>query len=319
MGENYSAVIVTHNRLKLLKECLEHVENQTAAAGRIIVVDNASEDGTTQYLREKSAADPRYTIIECRQNTGGAGGFERGIEYVCRISDREQTDCVLLMDDDAILNVDYMEKILAKRRINETYQAFAGTVQSNSAIDIWHRRRKVKNGIRQKLCPVSDYEKEDFECDIASFCGMVVDMDIIKKVGLPCGEYFIWNDDVEYSLRINKYTKFLVIPSARLNHKTAERKKKYPHRRYDWHEYYGIRNRLLYVRKHGTAWDRLINRADMFVNIVFRNWIFGILRMDGYDWKYENTLIRKAYRDADVFYVESDIKRKPEEIYEWGE
>lgn len=319
MGENYNVVIVTHNRLKLLKECLEHVENQTAAAARIIVVDNASEDGTTQYLREKGIADARYAIIECAQNIGGAGGFEKGIEFVHRAADKEQTDCVLLMDDDAILNVDYMEKVLAERRTSGSYHAFAGTVESSGVIDIWHRRRKVKNGIRQKLCPVSDYEKEVFECDIVSFCGMVVDMDVINKVGLPCGEYFIWNDDVEYSLRINKFTKFLVIPSARLNHKTAKRKKEYPHRRYDWHEYYGIRNRLLYVRKHGTAWDRLVNRADMFVNIVFRNRIFALIRMDGYDWKYENALVRKAYRDADEFYVECDIRRKPEGILEWGE
>ncbi len=54
MEENYVVVIVTHNRLELLKECLTHVEAQTTAAMQIIVVDNASEDGTAQFLREKA-------------------------------------------------------------------------------------------------------------------------------------------------------------------------------------------------------------------------------------------------------------------------
>lgn len=315
MDESYNVIIVTHNRLSLLKECLEHVESQTAAAERIIVVDNASEDGTRQYLRTKKAEDARYVIIECAQNAGGAGGFEKGVEFVCALYDREQTECVLFIDDDAMLDADYMEKILEQRRMHRSHQAFAGTVETNGAVDLFHRRRKGKYGIMLKCCPDNDYEKEVFECDIASFCGMVVDTDIIKKAGLPCGEYFIWNDDVEYSLRICQYTKFLVIPSAKLNHRTGANESKYPHRRYDWREYYGIRNRLLYVRKHGTALDMLVNRADMFVNIVFRNWLFGLLKMDGYDWKYENTLVHKAYQDAKHFYT----VREPEEVCGWGE
>lgn len=81
MGENYVVVIVTHNRLELLKECLMHVEEQTVAAMEIIVVDNASNDGTAQFLREKSMHG-RYRILTCTENVGGAGGFERGVRLV---------------------------------------------------------------------------------------------------------------------------------------------------------------------------------------------------------------------------------------------
>lgn len=262
MGESYVVVIVTHNRLDFLKDCLMHVESQTVAAKWIIVVDNASEDDTAQYLREKSA-NSQYRIITCTENIGGAGGFEKGIGAVLCM---EQIDCVLLIDDDAMLSNDYMEKILTGRRNNINYQAFAGAVEDHGAIDVWHRRRKASHGIRLKHCPVSDYKKDYFSCDIASFCGMVVG--------------------------------FLVIPSARLIHRTITKEKSYPHRRYDWREYYGIRNRLWYVQKHGSVLDRLVNGADMFCNIVFRNWLFGALKMDGYDWMYEKTLVRRAYRDA---------------------
>lgn len=311
MGENYVVVVVTYNRLELLKDCLAHIENQTATAKAIIVVDNASEDGTAQYLEEK-AADSRYEIISCEQNIGGAGGFEKGIRLALFM---EQIDCVLLIDDDAMIDSNYMELIFEGRRKHCNYQAFAGVVEDHGTIDVWHRRRKAKHGIRLKNCPVSDYAEEYFPCDIASFCGMVVETDVMRKAGLPCGEYFIWNDDVEYSLRLNQYTRFLVVSAARLDHMTSKSDVSYPHRRYDWREYYGIRNRLWYVRKHGTILDRLVNRTDMFCNIVFRNWLFGILKTDGYDWMYEKELVRRAYRDA----KKSSQPIRRGEICEWDE
>ena len=46
-----AAVVVTYNRLSLLKECLEAISLQTCKVNSIIVVNNASTDGTTEYLQ----------------------------------------------------------------------------------------------------------------------------------------------------------------------------------------------------------------------------------------------------------------------------
>ncbi len=306
MAADYAVVVVTHNRLELLKECLEQVEGQTFPPKKIIVVNNASTDGTAEYLQKCKANKLCYQIIACVENLGGAGGFEKGIQTAAEV----KTDCVLMIDDDAIPEKNYMEKIMEARQRYPAYQAFAGTVMSAGRIDTFHRRNIARPGLRLKNCPENRYmgkkEGQPFACDIASFCGMVIDQELIRKAGLPCGEYFIWFDDTEYSIRINRFTQFLVIPEARLEHKTAGDRQKYPHRRYDWREYYGIRNRILCVKKHGNVLDRAVNGADMFCRIVFRNWLFGVVNMDGYDWAYENRLVRKAYRDA----KESDIARK---------
>ncbi len=298
MTGDYAVVVVTYNRLKLLKECLGQIEDQTVPARKIIVVNNASTDGTTEYLREYKEKDSRYGIITCAENTGGAGGFERGVEA----AGREKTECILLIDDDAILHRDYMEKIMDARKCNPDYQAYAGAVMTDGEIDTAHRRNVIRPGLRTKKCSENCYTgknaKQTFACDIASFCGMVIDRALIRKVGLPCGAYFIWHDDTEYSIRINQYTRFLVIPTARLDHKTTANSKRYPHRRYDWREYYGIRNRITCVKMHGSMLDRAVNGIDMFWNIVFRNWLFSVVHMDDYDWKYEKYLVREAYRDA---------------------
>ncbi|MCM1123039.1 MAG: glycosyltransferase [Eubacterium sp.] len=298
MASDYAVVVVTYNRLALLQECLEQVERQTLPPRKIIVVDNASTDGTAAYLRECEREKACYQIITCAENTGGAGGFERGM----RAAEREDVTCLLMIDDDAILAVDYMEKIMEARRHYPAYRAYAGMVMTADRIDTYHRKNIIRPGLLQRNCPEECYTDRHagapFACDVASFCGMVVDRALVNRVGLPCGAYFIWNDDTEYSLRLNRYTRFLVIPEAQLDHKTTAYVKKYPHRRYDWREYYGIRNRLLYVRKHGNMLDRVVNRVDMFCHIVLRNWLFGIVNMDGYDWKYEKRLVREAYRDA---------------------
>ena len=298
MACDYAVVVVTYNRLKLLKECLEQVEDQTTPAKRIIVVNNASEDGTTEYLQECKERNPYYRVITCAENTGGAGGFAKGIEAAAE----EKTECILLIDDDAILAGDYMEKIMAARQHYPDYKAYAGAVMTNGRIDIYHRRNMVRPGLMMKNCPENCYTGDKvgqpFACDIASFCGMVIDRELIGKVGFPCGDYFLWFDDTEYSIRINRHTRFLVIPDAQLDHKTMANVRQYPHRRYDWREYYGIRNRIMCVKRHGNLLDRAVNGADMFCRIIFRNWLFGMIHMDDYDWEYEKCLVREAYRDA---------------------
>ena len=169
MAADYAVVVVTYNRLELLKECLKQVENQTVPAKRIIVVNNASTDGTAEYLRECKEKNKQYRTITCMENLGGAGGFAKGIQ----VSTEEKVDCVLMIDDDAILRNDYMENIMEARQYYPDYQAFAGTVMTAGRIDTWHRRNIAKPGMRLINCPENSYtgkyEGQPFACDIASF------------------------------------------------------------------------------------------------------------------------------------------------------
>lgn len=206
-------------------------------------------------------------------------------------------DCVLLIDDDAIIAEDFMERILTARNTYPEYKAFAGAIETNGKIDTFHRRNLRKTGLRSKNVREKEYQKNCFVCDIASFCGMVVDTDLIRKIGLPHAEYFISFDDTEYSLRILRHNRFLVVTGAVLNHKTNIAGQRYP-RRYSWKDYYAVRNRILMVREHGNIVDRVINFADIFMHVIFRNWIFGMIRRDHYDWKYERNLVKAAVKDS---------------------
>lgn len=289
----YAIVIVTYNRKQLLQECVENAYRQTIPAQSIIIINNASTDGTEKYLRELAAQSTIYDIINLSKNIGGAGGFSKGIERAVQ----KGVERVLLIDDDAMLERDYMEKLLKAHGIHPNYQAFAGTVKVNDTIDTFHRRDVSRPGLFFRNCEKEKYNQPQFECEIASFCGMLVDIALIKEIGLPHEEYFIWHDDAEYSLRIRKYSKFLVITDAILNHKTKPASIT-GKRKYDWREYYAVRNRILMVREHGNLTDRVINSIDLFINVIFRNWLFAVLKYDHYDWKYERLLVKKAIKNA---------------------
>ncbi len=302
---NYTVVIVTYNREQLLRECVDCVRNQSIPPKSIIIVNNASTDNTNDYLNTLKIQGEIFDIINLSQNLGGSGGFAKGIARALE----KDVDCVLLIDDDAIIIKEYMEKILQKRQQYPKYKAFAGTVKVDGIIDTSHRRNLLRIGLKSKKCDEQKYVQAYFLCDIASFCGMVVDVNLIQKIGLPHEEYFIWYDDTEYSLRIHQYTRFLVVTGAELNHKTKLNIKSHP-RRYDWKEYYAIRNRLLMVREHGNLIDRIVNFVDLFIHVIFRNWLFGVIRRDGYDWKYEKDLLKKAIKNFKQKTMENIILKR---------
>ena len=109
MEASVSAVIVTYNRKVLLERCLSAVLGQTRAPDRVIVVDNASTDGTEAHLRNLGLLDI-HTVVYVRltENTGGAGGFFEGTK---RAYEDGCSHC-WLMDDDGVPDEDCLERLL---------------------------------------------------------------------------------------------------------------------------------------------------------------------------------------------------------------
>lgn len=158
----YAVVIVTYNREKLLRECVDNVGRQTAAPDSIIIVNNASTDNTSNYLEKLNNKDGRFDIMNLPHNIGGAGGFAKGIER----SLEKDVDCILIIDDDAMIAIDYMEKILQARQHNTQYKAFAGTLKTDRKIDTFHRRNLQRTGLMSKNCKEQEYRQPCFACDI---------------------------------------------------------------------------------------------------------------------------------------------------------
>ena len=102
-----NCVVVTYNRLALLRECLAAIEKQTYPIHKVIVIDNCSTDGTEDFLKAY-AVRPQFQVIRTEQNIGGAGGFSLGV----KTSALGGGDYTWMMDDDTIPSPEALEALM---------------------------------------------------------------------------------------------------------------------------------------------------------------------------------------------------------------
>lgn len=202
MDKKVVAIVVTYNRKKLLKECLEAIFAQTVRIDTLILIDNASTDGTNEFLKENGFMDrPGFSYNLMDSNLGGSGGFYEGMK---RVSD--DADWVWIMDDDTIPNPDCLEKLLkASTIIKEDASFFASSVfgPENEPMNVPSVDFSLtENGypdwyfnLNQKMVKIKN----------ATFVSLLIRGAALKKCGLPCRDYFIWGDDTEYTTRLTTH------------------------------------------------------------------------------------------------------------------
>lgn len=196
-----NSVIVTYNRLPLLKECVVAVKNQTYPIEQIFIVDNNSKDGTREYL-ETLVNDDQIIVITLSENIGGAGGFSEGIKK----SVMAGVDWVWVMDDDTVPDKDALKELIS----GVTVSGNVGYVCSKV---VWvdgmvHKMNVPFFGPQgQGLIPINYYTNiaDVLLIQSASFVSVLINSEAVYKVGLPIKEFFIWGDDIEFTTRISKY------------------------------------------------------------------------------------------------------------------
>ncbi|MGW9629770.1 glycosyltransferase [Agromyces sp. NPDC055520] len=206
------AVVVAYNRRDLLVEVLEALAAQRHPLARVVVVDNASTDDSAEIAR---AAGDLVDLVSLRRNTGGAGGFAAGMAIAL---DRHEADWLWLMDDDTVPTPDAVATLLA---------AVAGTdvVAAGSRV-IWTDGTEHPMNTPRAKPFVSKSERAaaarrgGVAIRSTSFVSMLVRADVVREVGLPIADYFIWNDDFEYSTRVLRGRRGLHVPASVVVHKT---------------------------------------------------------------------------------------------------
>lgn len=205
-------LIITYNRLALLKECIQAVLGQTWNSFDILVIDNHSTDGTWEYLQALEGKDS-ISFLRLGQNTGGSGGFHIGIrEALCRGYSH-----IWLMDDDTVPDSHAAERLLSADRLLGKYGFLVNLpiwkdgslCKMNLPLPGQFRREKGRI-LQEGLLPVRK----------ATFVSMLLKAEIVREVGLPIKEFFIWGDDQEYTERISKKYKCYLVLSSVVQHKT---------------------------------------------------------------------------------------------------
>jgi GT2 family glycosyltransferase len=205
------AVVVTFNRRELLLECLAAIEAQTHPVAEIIVVDNASSDGTPDAIVERH---PDVTLYELPVNLGGAGGFAFGVAAA-----RPHAGQIWLMDDDAAPLPDALEHLLAAR---DRYPGPTPAIVASRVISA--DGQPIPMNVPRERPFVSAKERADaaaagcMAIRSASFVSVLVDGLAARCNDLPVADYFIWNDDFEYTTRLLRSSVGLMCPDSVTRH-----------------------------------------------------------------------------------------------------
>ncbi len=193
---NVAAVVVTYNRLTLLKENINALLNQSVPCD-IIIIDNASTDGTKEYIQ--TIREDRVIYESTGKNLGGAGGFSFGMRTVEKLGYKY----AWIMDDDSVPQGDALESLLNKAKLlNDEFSYLASLVYwtDNTIFPMNFPTYDRKN--RLGICPELISKYKIMPINTASFVGCFVNISVSKKVGLPIAEFFIYGDDVEYTDRL---------------------------------------------------------------------------------------------------------------------
>ncbi len=238
-------MVVTHNRRALLAECLAALSTQTRPLDRLLVVDNASSDGTSAMVR---ARHPDVDLLELPRNVGSSGGFHEGL----KAAHVGVAEWIWLMDDDTIPAVDALEQLLVAPLaldglpppllLSSRALWTDGTLHPMNIPGLERRRPElVIRAAERGLMPVR----------ATTFVSLLVHRDAVERHGLPLAHFFIWSDDIEYTGRILRDGTGYLVPGSVVCHKTrtAHTALSDSGGRF----YFHVRNTLYMIR--GRSWD----------------------------------------------------------------
>ncbi|MEN3245461.1 glycosyltransferase family 2 protein [Fructilactobacillus sanfranciscensis] len=208
MNKEVAVVLVTFNRLALLKQSISKILEQTTPVEKIFIINNKSTDGTEVYLKLYED-DDRFKIINLKENVGGAGGFSAGLKEAYSYG---PYDFYWIMDDDTLPEPDSLTNLL-------TVKTQAGVLASNV---LWRDTDEVS--IMNIPKPDNKWTAKSlddlYRISSSSFVSMLISNKAIEICGLPIKEFFIWGDDKEYSNRIIKKLDGYFVPKSIVRHQT---------------------------------------------------------------------------------------------------
>ena len=207
------AAVVTHNRRELLSRCLDYLQSQTRQPDAILVVNNASTDGTVEMLERRGI--PFVT----QENVGSAGGWHRSILHALE----HGFDAVWLMDDDGFpdssalqalsdaleAGVSCASSVVVREDAPDRFVFPFPLLNSRGLPVLFGRPRKVLTLAElRSVAKAGQYPFAHF------FNGALISTDAVRKVGNVNRDFFIFGDEVDYFFRLRTFGRVISVLTA---------------------------------------------------------------------------------------------------------
>lgn len=292
--EKITAVVVTYNRIELLKRAVNSLRKQTRKLDNIIVVNNGCTDGTKEWLDAQTDLD----VIH-QDNVGGSGGFYRGIEHAYE----KGYDWIWCMDDDVYPAENCLEILLSKNADgigiicplrNQAGKIFLSEVKK------FNLSNPLKSLHNQRLKEADLTGKESVDIEGIVFEGPLFKRDVVEKIGLPNKELFIFYDDSDYGYRaVVAGYRIIIVPQAILYKELFGQNESRASviRKGRWRIYYHIRNTAYFNKTYGTNFLVKYVRSFLLALKYDLAVLTNMPRNKKYDWS-DMRLWMKAYSDG---------------------
>jgi len=212
VSPNVSAIIVNYNGSEVLGPCIDSVLSQSVPVAELIVVDNASSDGSPDSIPDRY---PGVRLIRLPENSGYAAAANRGIEC-------SSSELIALLNNDLILDRFWLENLLEE--VKEPWSFWASKILFSSdpgridsagdGMAVIGSGFKIGHGEPEHL-----YSSPR---EVFGACGAAAlyHRDLLTRIGGFCEEFFLIYEDVDLSFRARlRGFRCLFVPSARVYHR----------------------------------------------------------------------------------------------------
>lgn len=282
-------VVLNWNGGEVTPRCLDSLLASVCPAERIVVVDNASTDGSADLIRGRY---PQVVLIENDSNLGFAEGNNVGIRYLLE----RGFDLVMLLNNDAVVEAQCLCKLrLAAER--ESAAAYGATIYELAAPEkVWYAGGTINRltlDARHDLA-LHSADAQPRPIGFITGCCLMLRADALRRLGLLDKDFFAYYEDVDWCLRARAAAEVLLyVPDAVVLHEGSHSfRRSDPRQRsqptFTWMQspplvlYLAYRNRLLLVRKHVRG---QLHLAFLVVRRLARGALHGALLISFGRWR----------------------------------
>ncbi|MCK4579660.1 MAG: glycosyltransferase family 2 protein [Candidatus Marinimicrobia bacterium] len=214
-------IVLNWNGREYLPACLESLLQMDYGNLEIVVVDNASTDGSIDTLKTDY---PGITLIENQENLFWAGGNNVGLQYALD----QEADYTFLLNNDIIVSPELVTRLVARAEADPTIGALGPKIYYHSDPDrIWFAGAEVsmwRGMLRHRGIRELDTGQYDSTTETAyvTGCALMVRKAAVQAIGLIDTSFRFYGEDVDYSFRVQRAGYQLALePEAVMWHKVS--------------------------------------------------------------------------------------------------
>jgi hypothetical protein len=266
-------------------ECIKSIKDNTYKNYEIIVVDNGSEDDSVSKIKR---CFPKVNVVENERNFGFAGGNNIGIRHAVE----SDADYILLINNDTTVDENFLQELVKAGELDNKVGILGPKIYFyKEPKKIWFAGGKV-NWLKNKGTHIGLGEIDSVqynnkkEVDYLTGCCLLVKREVVEKIGGLSEDYFLYYEDVDFSLRAKKAGyKCLYVPESVIYHKVSRSTKPGS----PSYIYYHTRNGLVLSKRNGSITSVfflylycILLSLKQLLKIVFfpqkKDWAFAVLK-----------------------------------------